>query len=186
MAKAAKKNPVSMTPDSEPEQAAVEAGLLDGSFSESNMTTTADVKSAAETVSKPPMFPPGTENKLETVAIRQSQENLECGLEELVDKALAMTGDDPVAHAACDHVIGQIMAKTGIQIVPVQVPIERIDRTAGGHLSMKVEVRMTHNQARALKGLYNALHGGGSRRANGQHVDKLSHAVQWLLDQLGA
>lgn len=164
MAKAAKKNPVSMTPDSEPEQAAVEAGVLDGSFSETNLTPVADVQSAIDKVSLD-----------EQIALPSG---------DVLAKSRSMLSGDAIVDVAVGKVVGQITT-TGIDVVAIQVPIERLDRGAGGHVSMKVDVRMTHNQARALKGIYNALHCGGSRRANGQHVDKLSHAVQWLLDQLG-
>lgn len=68
--------------------------------------------------------------------------------------------------------------------IVVTVPIDSKD--AVGHLSLKVEARLTHNQARTLKRLFNRLHRTGAQRANGQHVDRLGHAVQWLLDQLAA
>lgn len=71
-------------------------------------------------------------------------------------------------------------------LVPLWVPLgpPLPETRSGERRVLKVEVRLTHNQAGTLERLFNGLHNGHYERKNRQHVDLLPHCVQWLLDEL--
>lgn len=66
--------------------------------------------------------------------------------------------------------------------IGLTVPVS-VDDTSG-FLPRHLNVRLEGRQARMLKRIYQALHAGSHRRSNGQHVDKLNHVIQWILDRV--
>ncbi len=68
--------------------------------------------------------------------------------------------------------------------IPVTLIIPVSNQEAKGYVAPAMHVRLNREQSRILKQLQAALNAGHYRRANGQHVDKTGHAIQWVLDQL--
>lgn len=67
--------------------------------------------------------------------------------------------------------------------IPIELPFDMsLSEKELGYVPRLMSVRLNGRQSKALKRLFNGMHRAGCRRHNGQHVDKLSHVLTWLLD----
>jgi hypothetical protein len=74
------------------------------------------------------------------------------------------------------------MSGTGSEAVSIQVPLASLEPES--RCLTKVEIRLTARQARTLQRAFLALHSDGQMMANGHHVDRPTHVVAWLLDEI--
>lgn len=82
-------------------------------------------------------------------------------------------------------VLQQAVDRLGaVGVAPVMLIVPVSNQEAKGYMASVLHARLNREQSRTLKQLQAALNAGHYRRANGQHVDKTGHAIQWLLDQL--
>jgi len=69
-----------------------------------------------------------------------------------------------------------------IDSLTLQVPLAPANTE--GRLLRKLEVSLSVPQRVMVMKIFEALHNGGHKTANGRHVDKKQHVFQWMLDQL--
>ena len=65
--------------------------------------------------------------------------------------------------------------------VTIEVPVAPIE---DGYLTRHVEAQLDEPERRALRGLFNGLVAADERLANGRPIERMSHAIRWLLQQV--
>jgi hypothetical protein len=53
-----------------------------------------------------------------------------------------------------------------------------------GYVPRQVHCKLNYAQQQTLRRVYDALHARSARLKNNQHVDKMTHVVPWLLEQV--
>lgn len=94
---------------------------------------------------------------------------------ELTASTVPIAADMAVAKTSVEAFVGNVM-------LALQVPAQHFDHKE--RLIRKVEVSLTPPQRVMVYRIFDALHGGHFKAANGRHIDKKSHVFQWMLDQL--
>lgn len=68
--------------------------------------------------------------------------------------------------------------------VTIKIPIGDVTTTeytgVGGHIDIG---GLTEAQSIFVKGVFNALHAGGAKLANGRNVTRISDAARWIIEQ---
>jgi hypothetical protein len=77
-----------------------------------------------------------------------------------------------------------MIGNEAIEIVQLELVVPVTSDEPTGYLPRHLNVRLNPKQLNMLGRLRQALQAGHYRRANGKHVDKLNHVVEWLFDQV--
>ncbi len=68
----------------------------------------------------------------------------------------------------------------------IELPFADISAQDKGYVKAHIDIQLNGVQAKTLKALMRALHDTHQRTTVGRHVDSVTDAIRWLLDQIAA